>query len=102
MEKETAHRAGAGNVEALATQDSPAPTFGGGERERERKLEKLRMIGYIGIYWHISSEPLGTSALKEGALVAVGKKELLQKRKQSHKKTPRTGDPGKEEQAVHR
>jgi hypothetical protein len=32
--KETAHRAGAGNVEALATQDSLAPTVG---RERIRK-----------------------------------------------------------------
>jgi hypothetical protein len=38
----------------------------------ERKFENLRMIGYIGIDWHVSSEPLGTSALKEGAVGAVG------------------------------
>jgi hypothetical protein len=33
MKKETAHRAGAGNAEALATRDNLAPTFG---RKREK------------------------------------------------------------------
>jgi hypothetical protein len=37
-------------------------------RERERKFENLRMIGYIGIDWRVSSELLGTRALKEGAV----------------------------------
>lgn len=38
-EKEMAHRAGASNVEAPATQDSPASTIG---RERERERENQR------------------------------------------------------------
>jgi hypothetical protein len=47
--------------------------------ERE-KLAK-RMIGYMWIYWHASSEPLGTSGLKEGAVVAVGKQSPQEKSK---------------------
>jgi hypothetical protein len=35
-------------------------------------LENLKMIGYIGIDWQVSSELLGTRALKEGAAGAVG------------------------------
>jgi hypothetical protein len=39
------------------------------ERERIRKQDVLR---FMWICWHVSSEPIGTSALKEGAVGAVG------------------------------
>jgi hypothetical protein len=57
------------------------------------------MIGYIWIYWYISRELLGTSGLKEGAVVAVGEQSPQEKLK---KKTPRAEDIGKEKQVVHR
>lgn len=40
-EKEMAHRAEASNVEAPATQDSPASTIGR-EREKTREKKKIR------------------------------------------------------------
>jgi hypothetical protein len=45
-------------------------------------------------------EPLGTTGLKEGAVGAVG--NWSPQKKPNHKKTPRTGDLGKEKQAVNR
>jgi hypothetical protein len=44
-------------------------TIGERERDGERKLENR---DYIWIYWHVSSEELGTGVLKEGAGGAVG------------------------------
>jgi hypothetical protein len=39
----------------------------------------------MSIYWHVCSEPFGTSVLKEGAVGAVG--EWSPQEKLSHKKT---------------
>jgi hypothetical protein len=36
------------------------------------KIRKQDDCDYIWIYMHVSSEPLGVSALKEGAVGAVG------------------------------
>jgi hypothetical protein len=53
------------------------------------------MIGYIWIYWHISSEALGASVLKEGAVGAVG--EWSPQEKPSHKKIPEAETSKKKE-----
>jgi hypothetical protein len=42
-------------------------------------------LRYIWIYWHLIREPLGTSALKEGAVRAV--RDLSLQKRTSHKKT---------------
>jgi hypothetical protein len=55
------------------------------ERERRRKLENLRMIVIDLDLLARSSEPLGASVLKEGAVGAVG--EWSPQEKPSHKKT---------------
>jgi hypothetical protein len=72
----------------------------GREREKERKKLEKRVIGYIWIYWHVSSEPLEASVLKEGAVGAVG--ERSPQEKLSHKKMPRAGDLGKAGTVTHR
>jgi hypothetical protein len=78
-------------VGAPATPGVMVPSVGGGGGD-------LCMMEIRGIYWRLNSEPFGTSALKEGAVVAVG--VWSPRERPNHKKTPRAGTPGKEEQAV--
>jgi hypothetical protein len=51
------------------------------------------MVIYL-IYWHLSSEQLGMSTLKEGAVVAFG--EWSPQERPKHKKTIRAGTLRKE------
>jgi hypothetical protein len=67
MEKETAHRAGAGNVETPAT-PGVMPHYG-----KERK-KSLWMMVRTWTDWNPIREPLGASGLKEGATEAIGEK----------------------------
>jgi hypothetical protein len=66
MEKEIAHRAGAGNVEALATQDSFAPHRWKRERKKHRKIWMNAMrLDLLAPYQR-------QAALMEGAVAVVG------------------------------
>jgi hypothetical protein len=65
-EKETAHRAGTSNVEALATWDRLVPSV---EKKREKNLDDSDTPGSIGT---LSGSPSERADLKEGVVVVVG------------------------------
>jgi hypothetical protein len=64
--KETADTTGAGKVE------TPAPTARARAREREREIELWMKIMNLDSL-NLTRAPLGAGALKEGAVVAIGR-----------------------------